>query len=112
MGVINCPNLRYKETKKGGFLGFGAEGCYYCSLNPGNELNRGFMNERCQGKRIAKQGDDPRYSTTYSSGTNYASGFLDCPQYTHAGVLSGPVSTLFSSKGAAFFQKTPPPFLI
>ena len=32
--------------------------------------------------------------------------------FAHAGVLSGPVSTLFSSKGAAFFQKTPPPFLI
>lgn len=87
--VIDCPNLRYKETKKGGFLGFGAQGYYYCSITgdrgEDNDLKRAFMNQRCCGKRDARQGDNPRY-TACISGTNYASGFLDCTQYKTYGI--------------------------
>ena len=94
MGVncICCPNLRYRETKKGGFLGIGAQGYNYCSITgEGKELNAGFMAQMCRGERDAKPGDNPRYmSNAYSTSTHtykqVSPGFLDCPQYRTYGI--------------------------
>ncbi len=84
--VINCPNLRYEVTKKGGFLGIGEKGGYYCSCDTSQWLADRYMNERCCGRREAKSGDDPRYVCTYSNGRSEASGFLDCPTYRMYGI--------------------------
>ena len=42
-----CPNLRWQETKKGGFLGFGAQGYNYCSCNNA-KLDYNFVNNCCK----------------------------------------------------------------
>lgn len=85
MACIYCPNLRYKETKKGGFLGIGAQGID----GEGKELQYGFMAQMCKGVRDARPGDNPRYVEKGTfEGEHYekAPGFLDCRKYITYGI--------------------------
>ena len=82
--AMDCPNIRYEQTKKGGFLGIGSEGYYYCSCNNA-KLNDSFMKTVCRGRRDYRQGDDMQYvdpyNMKYNEGRYATSGFIDCNQY-------------------------------
>lgn len=87
--TIDCPNIRYNQTKKGGFLGFGSEGYYYCSCN-GAKLDWRFVSNVCKGRRDYKEGDNLQYVGVewcdIGTGKKTTSSFIDCNQYKQNGI--------------------------
>lgn len=74
----DCPNLRYQETKRGGFLGFGAEGFYYCSCTNA-QLDYNYKVNVCSGHRKYMPGDNMNYVQTDSNGRPWNSPkWYDC----------------------------------
>ncbi len=74
-----CPNIRYCETKKGGFLGWGAEGYYYCSCT-NQQIDNNYLNAVCTGKHNVYE--------RWGNGVYFYRHFVDCNAFKARGIVN------------------------